>query len=101
MLGIADGAKQLASLDIPDLKSDTLKMNRIRKQHAPDFGPFFNSLVDVITRQEKKLSARQASQQSSTPISSGSTIPTQKRPPPISVSNIPAKRTRQANYSAS
>ena len=101
MLGITDGAKQLASIDITHLQSDTVDMNRIRKRHAPDFGSFFNSLVDVITRQDKKLRARQASQQVSTPISSGSPIPTQKRPPPIPVSDIPAKRTRQTDESAS
>ena len=98
MIGIADGAKQLASIDITHLNSGAVEMNRARKQLAPDFGAFFNSLVDVITTQEKKKRAKQASQQSSTPISSGST---QKPPSQSSVSIIPTKRTREANESSS
>ena len=82
MLGIADGAKQLASIDISDLKSGTIEINDACNQFAPDFGPLFDSLVDVITAQERKQRAKQAaSQQSSTPMSSGSTITIGKRSP--------------------
>jgi hypothetical protein len=101
MLGIADGAKQLASIDITHLKSSTVKMNRARRLVAPDFGPFFSSLVGVITAQEKKLRTRQASHQSSTPMSSGSTIPARKRSPPSSDAVIGTKRTKQTNESTS
>ena len=73
MLGVADGAKQLSSIDIPTLKSGRIEMNKACRQFAPDFGPFFSSLVGVITTQEKKRRAKQASQQNSTPVSSGST----------------------------
>lgn len=100
MIGVADGAKQLASIDITHLKSSTVKMNKARRQGAPDFGPFFSSLVGVITAQEKKLRARQASQQNSTSMSSGSTIPTRKRSPPSSDS-IDGKRIKQTNESSS
>lgn len=74
-VGIANGTKQLASIDITHLKHGTVAINKARKQFAPDFGTFFSSLVEVITAQEQKQRAKEASQSVSTPISPGSTIP--------------------------
>ena len=54
MLGIADGAKQLASIDISDLKSGTIEINDACNQFASDFDPFFDSLIDMIIIQKRK-----------------------------------------------
>lgn len=101
MTGIADGAKQLGSVDVIDLNSGVIDMDIVRKKLAPDFVVFFTSLLDVISVQEKKQRAKQASEQHSIPALSGSTITAaRKRPPQSPVTSNPPKRTKEANDSS-
>jgi len=100
MTGIADGAKQLGSVDIIDLNSGVIDIDEVRRKLAPDFVVFFTSLLDVISVQEKKQRPKQVSKQNSVSAWSGSTITARKRPPQSPVTSKPPKKTKETNESS-
>lgn len=97
-IGVAEGVRQVAAVDMTELNSGKIEISDVRRL-APDFQVTFKSLLRVMEIQETKEHKKQATQpKSSMPVSSQPTIAGQKRPPQSPVSG-PAKRTRQDSSS--
>lgn len=94
MLGVGEGARQMAAVEMTDLNDGAIKMGDVKRRLAPDFLATFRSLLSVMSIQEIKERAKQANQESqsgSHPVSSGSTITTRKRPPNSPISSAPKR----------
>ena len=98
VLGVADGARQLASVDINDLNNDIITIDDVRKRLAPDFHGTFSALLTLVEIQEMKQRAKlakQESQNSSVPTSSAATV-TLKR----AADNQPSVSTKRTKHSS-
>lgn len=99
MLGVADGAKQLGSVDMNDLNNDIITIDDVRKRLAPDFHGTFSALLTLVEIQEMKQHAKLAKEKTQTesvPTSSTTTV-TLKRSaddqPSISTKRMKPSRT--------
>lgn len=104
MLGVAEGARQLAAVDMADLNSGVIDIDDVRKKLAPDFLATFSSLLSVMAIQEVKERAKQAKQDKQdnrvdSQMSFGSTT-SLKRPLESPDSSAP-KRTKTASNAPS
>lgn len=99
IVGVADCARQIGSVEVSELYSGALSMKMIRRQLAPDFWPFFETLYGVVTIQEMAQKKKESAQPPSpVPTSSMSTTgTTRKRPRPSSVSLFPERKTKSTS----
>ena len=93
MVGVTDGARQLASFEMSDLNTGVVKMSEVRKRLAPDFVVMFQSLLDVMSIQESKQRAKEATQLDASQASSTLTV-IGKRPRSQESTNPPTKRMK-------
>ncbi len=75
IVGVTDGARQIGSVEMSELYSGAVSMKMIRKQLAPDFWPFFETLYGVIAIQEMAQKKKESSRPHS-PMPSSSTSTT-------------------------
>jgi hypothetical protein len=74
-----------------DINNGAISMHTVRKKLAPDFLSTFKSLLNVMSLQETKLRSKQASSNTSQPVSSD-----RKRPPQSPEAPTLAKRTKSS-----
>ena len=92
-----EGARQLGSVEIDDLRNGSVELEDVMKTLAPYFLDTFQSILDVISIQEMKQRAKQQRQANTTSASSAPAKRTAEDQP----SDNPSKRTRAASQSSS
>ena len=83
--------EQLAAVDVERLKTDEDFDDYSMRELAPKFGDSFGALSTLMTSKDGKPEQNNESGAKYIP---NSTMAGQKRPPPVSLSNIPPKRAK-------
>ena len=97
--GVAEGARQMAAVDMNDLNSGAVDIDEV-KSLAPEFTTTFISLLGVMEIREMKQRAKeikQAGQMSSIPSSSGTIVTNLKRSTDSQAPVLHPKRVRATN----